>query len=382
MTSYAVAQIIGLYLPLTETFIYEYLINMRRFRPEVFTEKIENLDLFPLESVNLVRKSGILERAVDKIAQPLIGYKILNDSKYLKLFRKKKIGLVHVHFGWYAPSMVTIAERLNIPLITTFYGADMSVLPTQEYYKKAYKKLFAIGDLFLVEGSNMKKDLEKLGCPKEKIRIQHIGIDLEKFAIKTRNGANGNQTIRILMCNSFREKKGTLVGIKAFARSLKHFKNIELHIVGDGILRDQIEGLIKELKIGDKVKLFGYQKHEFYRKELAEAHIFMAPSFTARDGDSEGGAPTVLLEAQASGIPVLSTFHADIPEVTINKKSSFLVPEKDPESLSDKLNLLLGRPEIWPEMGKIGRAHIEAHYNIRKEVEKLENIYNEFYVKH
>jgi len=371
-----VAQIVGLYLPLTQTFIYEYLRKVKRFRSEVFTEEIHNLDLFPLGSINLVKRTGA-EKVIDKILKPFAGHQILHDLKYLNLFGKKKIGLIHAHFGWNAVRMLTIKGKMDIRLVTTFYGADMSVLPNQAYYKVAYQELFETGDLFLVEGNNMQNDLARLGCPREKIRIQHIGIDLDKFNSKTRTSVNEDETTIILMCSSFVEKKGIEIGIQAFERALDYFKNIELHIIGDGILRKKLEDLIKDLRIDGKVKLFGYQNHEFYRAELNKAQIFMAPSFTASDGDSEGGAPTVLIEAQASGLPILSTYHADIPEVVLDGTSGFLVPEKDIDALAEKLLLLLEHPELRRKMGLAGREHVEKNYNIFHEAGKLEQVYCE-----
>ncbi len=120
----------------------------------------------------------------------------------------------------------------------------------------------------------------------------------------------------------------------------------------------------------------GYQPHHVFVEELIKAHIYLQPSVTAQNGDSEGGAPTTLLEAQASGVPVLSTYHADIPEVVVNGKSGFLVPERDSNALAERLEYLIDHPEEWSTMGREGRKHVEMNYNICKEADNLENIYD------
>jgi colanic acid/amylovoran biosynthesis glycosyltransferase len=125
------------------------------------------------------------------------------------------------------------------------------------------------------------------------------------------------------------------------------------------------------------VQLLGYQPHQCFLEELDRAHLFLAPSVTAGDGDTEGGAPTVLLEAQAAGLPVLATWHADIPEVVRDGETGFLVPERDSAALAEKLIYLAEHPELWPVLGAAGRRHMETNYNIRCETHKLENVYEE-----
>jgi len=157
---------------------------------------------------------------------------------------------------------------------------------------------------------------------------------------------------------------------------LPEFPNIEFRIIGDGKLRHGIEKYINnDNGLKPKVRLLGMQPHNVVAREMEQADIFIQPSITAKDGDTEGGAPTIILEAQAAGVPVLSTYHADIPEVVIPGKSAFLSKEKDWQGLSDDLFYLLKNQNSWAEMGKRGCKHIETEYNIFNEVKSLEKIY-------
>ena len=158
---------------------------------------------------------------------------------------------------------------------------------------------------------------------------------------------------------------------------MDRFPNIEFRIIGDGLLMYEVESFIKKENLEKKALLLGYQPHYVFLEELKKAHILLQPSVTARDGDSEGGAPTVLLEAQACGVPIVSTYHADIPEVVLDGESGFLVPERNPEAIAIKLNHLIVNHELRMRMGKCGRRHIEENYNICNEVKKLEDIYSE-----
>jgi len=75
-------------------------------------------------------------------------------------------------------------------------------------------------------------------------------------------------------------------------------------------------------------------------------------------------------------MPVLSTTHCDIPEVVINGESGYLVPEKDVDALAEKLEFLILNPDLWKNMGLSGRKHIEANYDLKKQVKRLEEIYD------
>jgi colanic acid/amylovoran biosynthesis glycosyltransferase len=109
-------------------------------------------------------------------------------------------------------------------------------------------------------------------------------------------------------------------------------------------------------------------------KLYQEANIFILPSVTSDNEDQEG-TPVVLMEAQAMGLPVISTFHSGIPEVVVEGKSGFLVPEKDVDALAEKLEGLIEHPEIWPEMGRYGRKFVEERYDIKKLNQQLVEIY-------
>ncbi|MBM3263351.1 MAG: glycosyltransferase [candidate division Zixibacteria bacterium] len=137
---------------------------------------------------------------------------------------------------------------------------------------------------------------------------------------------------------------------------------------------------IAEYDLAPFVRQLGYQPHQVFRDQLAEAHLLVQPSVTASNGDTEGGAPTVVLEAQACGVPVLSTYHADIPEVTIDGETSRLVPERDVDALADAWLELLRHPESWPQMGRAGRALMEGQHGIDRLAGQLEERYDRLIV--
>lgn len=152
--------------------------------------------------------------------------------------------------------------------------------------------------------------------------------------------------------------------------------NIEYNVIGDGPLRESLQQLIQDLNVGHIVKLLGWKQHQEIVEILDNSHIFLAPSVTAKGGDQEG-TPNVLKEAMAMGLPVISTPHGGIPELIEDGISGFLVPERDADAIAEKLSYLIEHPEVWPQMGQVGRAQVEEKYDMNKLNDELVEIYQQ-----
>lgn len=368
------------YLGLSETFIYNILKNLQDFKPVFIAKSAANLDKFPIDT--LYTTSSISRFSWWWLINGL-QYRLGNKKQFVEhaayichIIKQHKAHLIHAHFGPAGVMMLPIKRSLSLPMVTTFYGFDMSSLPKQTEWKRKYARLFSEGDLFLAEGSQMREKLIHLGCPEIKIKIQRIGVNLEQLTFQERT-IHPDQKVILLFCGRFVEKKGLIYALHAVKRVLKQFPNLEFRIIGDGEGRSEIERFIADSNIKPYIKLFGYQPYDVCLEQLSRAHILIQPSVTASDGDTEGGAPTVLLEAQACGLPVLSTRHADIPETVRDGESGYLVPERDTEALAERLAYLLEHPSEWPIMGRIGRKHIEKNHNIKIQARLLEDLYQE-----
>ena len=375
----AVAHAMSRYLGLSETFIYATLNNFRRYHPVVVCETTDHLDLFPFEAIYAtsgIRRfswwwfvNGLHYRLSDKAT-------FSEHLLYVRhVLKSQRIQIVHAHFGPTGVRLLPVRRALGIPLVTTFYGYDMSELPREKRWREAYARLFAEGDLFLVEGGHMRDALITLGCPADKVEVQRIGVALELLPFKERV-AEPDEKVITLFCGRFTEKKGLLYALQALALVIREFPAIELRIIGDGEERPAIERTIAGLRLEPFVTLMGYQPHQVFREQLGQAHLFIQPSVTAANGDTEGGAPTVILEAQACGLPILATRHADIPEIVAEPESGLLVPERDVNALAQNWLELLRHPERWPKMGRAGRALVERQHSVEKLVSDLERRYD------
>ncbi len=263
-------------------------------------------------------------------------------------------------------------RKLDLPLLTTFHGIDVSLFARDLVYRLRLKRLFREGSVFLVRSNRMKSDVVDLGCRPEKIIVHYGGIDVNKF--KLRKKRLDGERIKILMCGRFVEKKGFEYGIRAFAKLSKIHRKVALTLIGDGKLRGKMENLVDSLNLSDKVQFLGMLSHEEVQRGMEASDIFLSPNVTAGDGNREG-IPNTIKEAMATGLPVVSTYHAGIPELVIDKKTGFLVPEKDVDGLVDRLDYLLAHPEIGNDLGREGREVVEQKFNLFTQVSRVEEIY-------
>ena len=285
---------------------------------------------------------------------------------------QKKYDVLHAHFGPVGNSFRFVKELWRAPLVVSFHGYDASQVPKKDG-REFYEKLFQELDIATVNSKFMEQKLRLLGCRSEKIRKMHYGIDLSQFDYQTREFTAG-EPLRTLTIARLTEKKGVEYAIRAIAEVRQAYPRITYDIIGDGPLRPQLQRLIEQLGLGASVTLHGAKTGEFVRQMLSQAHIFILTSVTASDGDEEG-TPVSLLEAQASGIPVLSTWHSGIPEIVRNGETGFLVPERDLKSLAERLSFLIGNPETCAELGRNGRQFIASNFGAAQQIDKLMELY-------
>ena len=324
---------------------------------------------------------------------PLVLLRSLNIFKYGKraasmrllysvipLLKSQPYDIIHCQFGMYGVDGMILRDvgAIKGKLITSFRGYDIS------WYVKAcgenvYDKLFVKGDFFLANCEFFRKRAIQLGCDEKKIVVHGSGIDCSRFTYKPRYPHPDG--IRIVTTGRLVEKKGIEYAIRAVAKVARLHQNIEYNIIGDGYLKEHLQQIISELNLADKVKLLGWKNQKEIIEILDKAHVFIAPSVTAEDGNQDAPVNT-LKEAMAMGLPVIGTLHGGIPELVENGISGFLVPERDVDAIAEKVDYFIEHPEVWEQMGKAGRVYVEEHYDINRLNDELVEIYQQVVMSH
>jgi len=291
----------------------------------------------------------------------------------LQFDRKRSYDVMHCQFGTVATRVLNLMEVgvLSGKLVTSFRGYDAT------NYARAnpgvYNRLFSKGDYFLPVSESLRSSIIELGCPEKKISILHSGIMMKNFLYEPKSCPE-NKPIEILTVARLVEKKGIGIAIRAIAKAILAGVDVRYNIIGDGILREELESLAEELGIREKVSFLGWMTHTGVMEQLNANHVLMAPSITADNGDQEG-IPNVMKEAMAVGLPVIGTLHGGIPELIENKKSGFLVAEKDVSGLADAIIYLRSHPEEWGVIANIARQVIEEGFDSERVNTDLMRVY-------
>jgi len=303
------------------------------------------------------------------------GYRAQSFSQIYRMARLLKTGhrydVLHAHFGPVAESFRFARELWRAPFIASFHGYDFTTIPRKEG-RTVYTKLFATADAVTANSQFTTQRLIELGCPQSKLHCVPMGLDPAEFPFRERRHTS-NQPVRILVIARLVPIKGVAFALETIAKVKDSCSQIQLDIVGDGPLRSELEHLARKLALEGIVHFHGALSGEPLQRLMDAAHLFLHLSVTI-DGDQEGQG-LVLQEAQAAGLPVVATRHGAFTEGVLDGESAFLVPERDPVSAAERLRYLIEHPEIWPTMGRKGRAFVDQNFNIRRLTEKLEGLY-------
>jgi colanic acid/amylovoran biosynthesis glycosyltransferase len=279
--------------------------------------------------------------------------------------------ILQCHFGTNG-LIGSLLKEVGIPgrLVTMFHGYD--VRRGIRDGGQIYRRLFRRGDCFLAISQTNREHLIRFGADPDKIRYHPVGIDLDQFASSSgeANVPMNPEVIHILTVARLVKEKGLDEGIQAVARLVQDRPTlrIQYQIVGDGPEKPRLLRLVDELKMGDTVNFLGPQEHGVVLATMRQAHIFFLPS-------REEVLPVVLMEALASGLPVVATLAGSVAEIVQDGLSGYLVPPGDIHLMMLKLKFLLEHPEQWREMGIKGRAIVADRFDIKRLNKRLVEIY-------
>ena len=286
-----------------------------------------------------------------------------------EILKKGKFDVVLAEYGTHGAQIMEACRQQNIPLVVHFHGFDASVTSVLEEFRDAYKRMFAIAKAIVVVSDPMRQRLLELGAPENKLRRTCYGIDCKKYG-----GAEPeNSSIEFLSVGRFVEKKAPHMTLFAFQQLVDSFPEAKLKMIGDGTLLPICRDLARQLKIENHVTFMGAQSRASVQSEMKLARAFVQHSVCANNGDREG-TPVAILEAGASGLPVVATRHEGIPDAVIDGHTGFLVEENDVNSMATALEKLARDKVSAGRLGRAGRDHIQQNFSQEMRIAELANI--------
>lgn len=372
-----VLHIMRSYLPITENWLYNLLSHTVNVKHLIYSEKFlfglfenKNFSFYtlPAEYETNAGKSIILKL---KTLFTIWARHMKGNTKqryFMNIYKKENPDIIHFHFGTMALNYQECFKYINGPIFVSFYGYDYNP-------KNNYKIIFNKATAFLCEGKAGKEQLIELGCPEAKIFIVPLGI-LVSSAFKAKS--KPSRQLKLVQIASFIEKKGYMYTIKAFERVRLMCPNLTLTLIGpDSEGKKTILQYIQDNNLSKAIKVRDAVLPQNLHDELLKYDVFIHPSLTAANGDNEGGAPVVLLDAQSCGLPVISTRHKDIPSYVIHGTTGYLAEERNVHQLSEYIYLFyMMENEVYNKFSIDAKLHVLNNYNIKLNALILASLYD------
>ena len=362
-----------LLLPPSETFIATQAVAMRRFSPFfVGWRKTAGIDL--PENTSWTVDDGGLRGRLRELCFRYAG----PTRKQVARLRARAPRLVYAHFAPDGYAAMQLAEQLNVPLVTALHGYDvtlsdeaMSRTRLGRAYLQGRSKLQKTGALFLSCSHYVRARGLEMGYPADRTIVHSIGVDVERFKPP---GILGPREKSVLFVGRLVEKKGCGTLIEAMAGVQRRCPAAELVVIGGGPLLAEYEA--RAVALGVRCRFLGVQPAAVVRDRMSRASVFCVPSVVAASGDAEGFG-MVFIEAQAMGLPVVSTLSGGIPEAVKNGETGLLVAERDPAALAEAILRLMQDQELWQQYSLAGRRNVVNHFNLAQQTGRLENLFEQ-----
>lgn len=353
----------------SETFIYSSMCSLRAAGVPIRVLAINrrNPERFPWPDVTV-----LADNPVEAATYWLTGWSPRQDRW------ARSVRLLHAHMGYSGAHLLGAVRRHRLPLVTSFYGHDVTIAGSRSAHKLDYlpytlqrRRLFRRGARFLALSRHMRAALAAQGCPEDKLRVVRLGVDLSRFDPADHQPSAG--PLRVLMVGREVDKKGFDDGLRACARARDAGVDLGVTILGTGdALRPQLQQLAADLRLA----VDWPAPRSPVPAAMAAADVLLVPSRTAADGDQEG-TPTVICEGSAAGLPVVATRHAGIPEQVDEGVTGLLAEERDADGLARALVELAADLPRRRALGLAGRAKMHAEYSLAAHRDALLAVYRE-----
>jgi glycosyltransferase involved in cell wall biosynthesis len=358
----------GRLLESSETFIVEQARALRRYSPVLAGLRRTACRLHHLLP-EIVMRSG--SGALDKIAVRAFLQAPLTPGFFRRL-RAVNPSILHAHFATDAAQALPIADALDLPLIVSLHGydvtssdADLAATFSGRYYLARRNRLFTRASAFICVSRSIREAALRAGFPEEKLHVHYTGVDCDRFQPLN----VGRDPKLVLFVGRLVETKGCEYVLRAMALVQKQDPMAHLEVIGDGPLRPALETLAKQLAL--RIRFLGVQDTDQVRHRMSRARVLCNPSVTAE------GFGMVFAEAQSVGTPVVSCMHSAIPEAVKHGETGLLCPERAPGPLAEALLTFLKDDIFWQQASAHSIARVRKHFDIASQTVKLEQLYDD-----
>lgn len=294
---------------------------------------------------------------------------IIRSQALADFFLRQGVELVLAEYGPTGVAVMHACEVAGVPLAVHFHGYDASIRQVIEKYDLGYRRMFGQASAVIAVSRRMENDLLKLGASRQRLHYNVCGVDMRFFAPT----APENNPPLLAAVGRFVDKKAPHLTVMAFAQVLGQCPEARLAMLGDGPLRETCRSLARALGADHAVDLPGDRPPQEVAALLSRARAFVQHSVTPESGDKEG-TPVAVIEAGASGLPVVSTRHAGIPDVVLDGETGLLCEENDVEAYTANMLRLAREPHTAAALGRAARDRMVQEFNMKDRLAALARI--------
>lgn len=368
-------------LPYSETFVRDQVLACQRWKPVLLGLRcVDGLPLDGIETRRLLPDTPAALHSIWKHLNRQFGWA---PPKKIAELRQENAQLIHTHFGIDALAAWPLARALNLPMMVTLHGYDITT--RREWWEQGNagrtmrrypERLLQVATRknvhFVAVSRSIRQAAIDYGIPADRVSVSHIGVDVTRFTPGPVPVASRDP--KVLFIGRLVEKKGLEHLIRALAQIAPTVPALSLVVAGDGPLRGQLKALAYDL--GVRTEFLGAQPPARIKTELDAARVFCLPSVEAANGDAEGFG-MVLLEAQACGVPVISSARGGAEEGLLEGITGFAHAEGCETTLADRLRRVLTNDTLAQAMSDAAPGFVRQHFDLQHCARDLETLYDQ-----
>jgi colanic acid/amylovoran biosynthesis glycosyltransferase len=361
-----------------QPWLWRQATKMTRLRPHVVCWSRRNEQTYPVGDVPVTvlrhhpapyeASSRWIHRVCNASSGNFFASRGAEFRDLCQTFERTRPSAVVCHFGDIAMRLLPLARRYGIPLVAHFHGIQQNLHDRWFYWSlmRALRDFAAI----VVVGTAERDWLLTRGVDPERVHAIPCGAPANVFTPCEDRPAG---PIRFALASRLVEEKGVEISVKAFALVAPRIKGSELHLFGDGPLRERLEGVVAANGLRGRVVFHGYVDENGLIEHLPNIDVFLQHSLTMPNGWQEGFGVSVT-EASACGLPVVVSACGGLLDQVVDGHNGLVVPQRDVRAMADAMCALAADPGLRDQMGKNGRERVLQHFDSGRQIRRLEDV--------